>query len=362
MQQLGRLAGAGEVQVCIPTLVRREFLSKRVLESLETLLNVQRGLKDIGNRIEYSVAARQGLAAIESSLARLRAELGQHIDDSFRRFAERQSVRELPFDPQAIGAVLDDYFAGTGAFRKPKFRDDIIDAMIGTCVGPLIAEGAPTFVATKDGAFKRHLTSLESVVVVDSVAEFLATPEIKAELEALDEKEDWPRTIIHQLEDATFQRELRQALLSGLGDLLDFIYLQEEEIDDPGDLAVQPNWGAQLNGIAADPKTQIAFGSASYDSDQNFSIDVVVEGKGRFDYAGYFEDWNAAGEAVVSLESMNGDGVCELRETRPAQVSGYLTLSMATELPPGELLAAIKKGDVGLELHVDRGAIIPERE
>ena len=203
---------------------------------------------------------------------------------------------------------------------------------------------------------------MENVAVVDSVAEFLATPEIKAELEALDRRENWPRTVIDQLEDAAFQQELLLELLSGLGDLLDFIHLQEEEIDDPGELAVQPNWGVQLNGIAADAQTQISFGSASYDSDQNFSLDVVVEGKGRFDYAGYFEDYNAAGEAVVSLESMNGDGVCDLRETRLAKVSGYLALSMSTELPPGELLAAIKNGDVRLELHVDRGAIISERK
>jgi hypothetical protein len=358
MQQLGRLAAAGKVEICVPALVKREFLSKRVLESLETLLSVQRNLKDVANRIEYSAAARDGFSAIESSLSRLRLAIGQEIDVSFRNWAEREKVRELPFEPEAIGLVLDDYFAGTGAFRKPKHRDDIIDSMIASCIRTVIAADDQTFVALKDGAFKRYLTSLEHLAVVDSVAEFLAIPEIKAELEALDREEDWPNAITQQLEDAAFQQELRTQLVSGLGDLLYFVYLEDEQIVGSAELTVQPNWGVRLNGITAKSQTQIAFGAASYDSDQNFSLDVVIQGNGQFDYVGYFGDYNAAGEDSVTLESMDGDGACDLREIRRAEVVGYLTFSMEAELPANELLPGVQSGDVLLELHVDRGVII----
>ena len=352
MQQLGRLADAGKVEICIPALVRREFLSKRVIETLESLHRVQKDLKDVAKRLEHNPAARDQVRALDDSVAALRPAIGRELEQSYTSWADLHKVRELAFNPESLEAVLDDYFAGTGAFRKPKSREDLIDAMIDRAIRNELAEDVQLFVAVQDGHFRNHLLSLDNLQVLPSVAAYLELEDVRRTLAELNAAAEWQGRITARLEERDFQEFLRRYLKSLNTDLLAFVHLEERDIVGSEELAVHPLWGLRLNGIFANLDTVIDFDSATFDGERSFSIGIEVTGVGQVDYAADYADYYSAGEDSdsVSLVSMDGDGACDIRERRTLIVNGYLRIALKETIEPHLLRDVLERGDADIDL------------
>jgi hypothetical protein len=360
MQQLGRLVDAGRVEICIPALVRREFLSKRVIETLESLHRVQKDLKDIAKRLEHNPVARDQVRAVDDSVAALRPAIGRELEQSYTTWADLHKIRELAFNPESLEAMLDDYFAGTGAFRKPKSREDLIDAMIDRAIRNEATDDVQLFVALQDGHFRNHLLSLGNLQVLPSVAAYLELEEVRRSLAELNSAAEWQQRITARLEEPDFQEFLRTYLKSLNTDLLAFVYLEENDIDGSEELAVQPLWGLRLNGISADVDTVIDFDSATFDGERSFSIGIEVTGVGQVDYAADYADYYSAGEDSDSLTlvSMDGDGACDIREQRTVVFNGYLGIALKEAIQPDMLREVVERGDADVDLTVLSAQIV----
>lgn len=353
MQQLGRLVHARKVEICIPTLVRREFLSKRVIEAFESLHQVQKELKGTAKRLEHNPTARDQVRAVDDLVAALRQAIGRELERSYTAWADLYQVRELSFNPESLDAVLDDYFAGAGAFRKPKSREDLIDAMIDRAIRSEIADDVQLFVALHDGHFRNHLLSLGSIQVLPSIAAYLEREEVRRSLAELDAAAEWQQRITARLEERDFQEFLRRYLKVLNRDLLAFVYLEENDIGGSEELAVHPQWGLRLNGISADD-TVIDFDSATFDGERSFSIGIEVTGFGRVDYAADYADFYSVGEDSDSLilVSMDGDGACDIREHRTVLVKGHLRIALTEAIQPDQLQNVVEHGDAEVDLTI----------
>jgi hypothetical protein len=360
MQQLGRLVDAGKVEICIPALVRREFLSKRVIETLESLHRVQKDLKDVAKRLEHNAAARDQVRAVDDSVAALRPAIGRELEQSYSAWAALHRIRELEFNPESLKSILDDYFAGTGAFRKPKSREDLIDAMIDRAIRNEVADGVQLFVALHDGHFRNHLLSLGNLQVLPSIAAYLELEEVRRYLAELNAAAEWEQRITARLEEREFKEFLRRYLQSSNTQLLAFVYLEENDIHGSDELAIHPQWGLRLNGIFADVDTVIDFDSATFDGERSFSIGIEVTGVGQVDYAADYADYYSVGDDSDSLTlvSMDGDGACDIRERRTVIVNGYLGIVLKEAIQPDVLRDVLERGGADVDLTVHTAQII----
>jgi hypothetical protein len=88
-------------------------------------------------------------------------------------------------------------------------------------------------------------------------------------------------------------------------------------------------------------------------------LEVAIAGTGQFDYAAGFGDYAVEKDTEsLRIESIDSDGVCDIREIRRASIHGYLGLDLIGQIDPGTLLKAIEDGRVRLDLFADKGEIL----
>lgn len=306
---------------------------------------------------------------MQADFARLRTELteleqrtSKEVEIDFARWVKSSSARMINFDTKAMSAILDDYFVGGGVFRKPKYRDDIPDAIVGAAVKSLLADHKEIHIAIKDGAFKKHLHTEKRYILIDDLTQFFALEEIVKLIGKLDAEDANVESLKNLFRSEPTQAALT-SYLKGASEMLDSVYVEEEQLSGIEMLELDV-WGPSLNYAQARAIQAIRYGDVAYIDRGHFSLEVVIETKARIDFAADFMDFQSLDSSrEVEEWSMDGDGACDLREVRNVILQGHLNLSFEPNLKRDAVEAHMNylnstETKIDIQLEVDRAEIL----
>ncbi len=338
MQILRRLTSSGAVDLLIHEVVAREFKSQRTLEVQTQVEKIADAITEMSRQVDPKGASYRDLAVMRSKVAELAEAAKKEVETDFIAWLTWTGAHWVAFEPEGMRQVLDDYFTGGGAFRKPKHRDDMPDAIVAAGMKALLTKYQSLHIAVKDGAFRRHLQNEPKYTLVDGLSEFFALEVVVKIAKALDDKEKDLADQTKLFASATVQARIVEHLKNAK-DLLDEVYVEQENLNGL-DAMEMDVIGASLNYAQAGAIASVDFGEPTLVDSGHLSLPVVIRTRARIDYAASFIDVQAFDDSrEIDNWSMDGDGICDLREVRDVDLIGFLDLRFAPELTPAVLEA-----------------------
>ena len=325
MQLLSRLSQSGELNLYVPDIVAREFTSQRVLNLQSNAAAATAALAEMAKQVDASRKSRTLLNDIQEAVLKAEKVAKRDVEADFERWIASTKANVLEFDAAHLGAVFDDYFVGAGAFRSPKHRNDIPDAVVSAQIRALLKRYEKVHIAVKDKEFKRHLQNERRYLVVDELKEFFALQPVISLIAALDAQEQGVEAIKALLATEALENRL-SAYLRTDKETLRRVYVQEDDIEGLDVLGMRL-FGASINFAQADAITDIEYGEVSYLEQGGYSVDVLIKTRAQIHYGGdYAELINLPSTREVESVSMDGEGICDLIEQRDVALKGYLVL------------------------------------
>lgn len=327
MQILARLADAGLVTLHMADLVLREHDSKRVLDTSSKIQSISQNLKDIKKNYLKSGAPTDKIEKIESLLNDINNEAQEVITGTTASWLKLLKVSKLEFSIDLYQQLWDDYFIGCGAFKKPKNRDDIPDAIIGLCI-TTAAKEEKMVVICKDGQLKGHLASTENLQMYDDLASFIASSEVQNSLKKLDSLSKNIETIKDIIAGAHFQERVFSYIAAHQSDLY-YSCWKDEEIENTDLLPIPLYGGIRIDGPLVETITKVQFGTVTCIEPKHFVIPLEFSANMPICFAGSYLDWihlPAHDKELIDFDSMDGDGIGEASLTREARVTGQVAI------------------------------------
>ena len=364
MQLLKRLILAGEVEIYIPELVKREFLTRRIMESTEKVKETYNSLSFVIKKINKDNELYSKVMELQKSTRNIEDCLETEITCDFNKWVQDYKATILPIEGNCINEVFDEYFLGAGVYRKPKSREDIPDAIICYNIKRLLTNKENLIVIIKDGAFKKHLNTIEDINVLDSLDEFLDLHENKTKLEQLDALSAKTESIKEYLTSQEFIDNLLEYLVKSR-ELIEGIYLEEDQVRYKELLGID-SFGERVNFPRSENIRDLHIRNVACLSDGIFSLEVTFVTNASLDFCGEYSDYMALAKDAnrsVTSDSMNGDGICDLAESRCLKFIGYLQLNIEDILSVEELKIHCKylgaeKCVLGIDLEIDSAEIL----
>lgn len=363
LQVLGRLAKAYKIKICIPNLVKREFITNRIFESLANLKSANDKVTEVFKAVNNQRIVVH-LTQTQERLKKASSLIEDAVHEDFESWVKSNHVKILNFDPANLDGIFDDYFAGTGVYRKPKYREDIPDAFIGSCVKKLKEEVGELDVICKDGAFRKYLDNVPDCSVHTDLQSYLASERIVEVLKELDAESATIEYIKEYLATPDFLEILTECLASDER-MARGIYLIDEITGDQN--VVIDHFGLSINGADSKSINQLHFGEVSYIDSGAYSIQCSFIADSTLGYCAEYMDYMRLDEALkseIDLYSMNGDGICDLVEKRQVAFDGYVEINIPEGMPANEVKAHAQyintpKRQILITLDIDQGDILP---
>jgi len=264
-------------------------------------------------------------------LAESRVE--DQIYTGFDSWVDEFRVTILDFDPNTILQVMDEYFLGKGVYKKPKNREDIPDAMINASIMQLLKDKGTLIVILKDGAFKKHLQTVDNINTFESLSEFLGIKDVQSKYSELDSLSENAESIKEYLDSDDFTDNLRHYLIHATEEIED-IYLEESEILSKERLEID-SFGERVEYAQSEHIKDLVVKNSAWLSDDTYSVEITFTTDAAVYYCGNYADYLYLEEDTyrnVSLDSMNGDGICDLSETMSMRFAGLLEIKMSRDL------------------------------
>lgn len=335
MQLLSRLSVSGKVTVFIPDIVKREYLSKKIESAKDDLSVVSRHFDKIKRWIGSDKIISDKIRDIDSNFKDLYQNIDVHIKSEFDSWVGVNSIEVIEFDSFTMNSILEDYFDGGGAFRKVKSREDFPDAMILTTIKDVLALGDTVYVVVKDGTFRNYLKTIDKLVTFENLSELYESENINQLIQNLDSESKRIEEIKSILASEDVQGWLKNYLTSDKS-YLDSIYLEEDEVvlNDSFDVDCD---SLRIEGIDIRTIKNIEFDGVKFTDDNSFSIGVVFSAKADLGFVAHYGDYINLSEnrkSHICLESMNGEGLCDLSEELDFKFSGVLEIWLDEEMSP----------------------------
>lgn len=365
MQILGRLASERKIEIYLPELVKREFISRRASEALSKLQSVHTGLNEVLKRIDRKNLVHINIGALQTSLNTAGTEIENAIMKDFEDWQNSHKVNLLPLDSAATHTVFDEYFSGTGVFRKPKHRDDIPDAFINTSIQSLLKEKLELNVVIKDGAFRQHLAKTSGVLLFEDLDSFLNTPKIIECINQLDAQSARTESLKQLFCSTPFKANLFEFLKTAHDQVSD-VYLEDEDISQKEVIGLNSAFGFRINYPVADKISNFQIHSASQINDGLFSLGISFKTVASIDYCGYLPELLNLPEkrrAEIEEMSMNSEGISDLSELRHVELHGHLALQFDPNFSVETLKALsqyldTQKSSIAVELEIIKAEIL----
>lgn len=357
MQLLMRLSTEQHVQIHIPELVMREYLTKTVSESVEKIQQAHNKISSITKRLKKDNSLQSDALEVQNTLRTIETQLEPEVKKEFDLWVKHFNITIIPIDQNCLNTVIDDYFLGNGVYKKPKNREDIPDAIINSSIMALHKEKQFLTVILQDGAFKKHLSSIRGISVYNSVDEFLSKKENKDKLDQLDSLYEKIDSIKSYLSNKEASNNIEQYLISTRSDIED-IYLENEQIHSTDNLEIT-TFGENINYLDAETVQEFNISNVAWLTEGVFSLEVDFKAEATISYCGHYEEYIYLEEDTtreVSIDSMNGDGVCDLSEARSIKFTGYIQLFIDGDLNTETIQKHIKNidgNDSSIQLSLD---------
>lgn len=338
MVMLARLARESSLEVYIPNIVKREYLSQQYLDLSEHCQKISSSLQAIRKKMNGTHPNHLYIEEMSNQLKQLKEGLEMPIYDSFSDWMKVNSIKEIPFKPLDIVSIVDEYFSGGGVFKKAKHRDDFPDAMISKGILAL-AESEPIVVLCKDGNFHEKLSKYENITVLKTLREFLDTPNVTSILKELEKKSEKIDLIKNVLASGDSQEVLKKFLLSEEASIED-VYLTSDELSGIEHLLLESSYNEDIQYIDVSSIRNVTLGDIRYINDDMYSVDVHFEAQATVNYAAYYGDFislDDKSQELIDIDSMNGDGYCDCSEVRATVFLGAIDIYLDPQLSPENL-------------------------
>lgn len=192
-QVLKRLIQSDAVSLVIPEIVIEEYKTKRHDIARDDLRKVQSAIDNLHRKsfIEKdSYMVSQFTDLIATSINSINKEIDSWLNE--------YQISMYPISNTSIEELFKSYFAGTGAFRNKKQREDIPDAVIYDCVTKF-SQDEELAVVIKDNTLLDAISKLEKVNIFKDLSELLETPTLKEKIAELNNGEKKVHSIIDAL-------------------------------------------------------------------------------------------------------------------------------------------------------------------
>ena len=319
MKVLEKLVADQLIVIHVPEIVKREFITKRVSEITEAFTSIQSNLKTILRKVGSVGSFKDQSVSLEAAVLVLIPDVEKHVAEEFNKWVEQLAVKVLDFNPVQIENVLDDYFVGRGAFKSQKNREDFPDSMIHHSICNLVGEVGELYVVLSDGAFKRGIKEDENITTLNSLNELFKLEDIDQHLsnELLNE----------YFVGASFSESLRN-YLSEEKDLIEYIYIPDCIVNT--ELIGINLYAAELNFPNSKDITELTITDFYPISETEFTADIAFRTDATLHYVSDYRSYLVLEKDAsrnVSMDSMNGEGMCDLYELVITQYSGKINLS-----------------------------------
>lgn len=181
------LARLGAVKVYLSEVVVREKQSQwasQIPEWIEDLPKLKKGVASLD---------REAIELADKLFQRLGSNSEKLSQDAMAEFVDSLNADVIRPDGRDLAPVWDAYFAGSGAFRIAKNRDDIPDAFILQAAERALAlcEDEQLHVIAADGQLRKAAQQLERVEIHSSLKGFLESSDGKAVISRIDWEPEW---------------------------------------------------------------------------------------------------------------------------------------------------------------------------
>ena len=126
MKLLKRLIEDSYVEIFIPDLVKKEFITKKITESEEKLKqsynNLSMVMKKTSNENETYTKINQAQEIIRT----VETNIANQIQIDFENWISEFKITIMPFEVENMHDIINDYFQGNCVFKKPKSREPVI--------------------------------------------------------------------------------------------------------------------------------------------------------------------------------------------------------------------------------------------
>lgn len=320
MQVLKKLINNELVKLFIPEIVKREFTTKRASEITNSLNSMKGNISKLQNRIDFENDLKNSSQEIEKELNRLKAIVEESVEIEFQTWVDELKVTVPKFNPEHIDFVFNDYFSGSGVFRSLKYREDLPDSMIHQTIKQLVADIGEVHLTLIDGAFKKHMKKDQNVKVFDSLDEFFSIDTIETFLS----NEQYERY---------FNSEKLATLLTSYlrtqDELISHIYIPDGAVENTEQVGIRI-FNAEINWPDATAIDNLSISNFYVISDTKFTATVSFTSHAPLhfisDYGSYLE-LERDKERDVDMDSMNGEGICDLYESYIAEFQGVISLN-----------------------------------
>jgi len=333
MQVLRRLVEVAHIKLFIPEIVKREFITKRVHDSLSKLQGINNNLGSVSKKLERESVLHAKLLGMQETIRSVESDLEKQIVADFDFWASKFLVKILPFNTESMREVMDDYFTGAGVYRKPKSREDIPDAIINMSINELLDKGGTLTVVIKDGEFRKYLKKKENITVVDSISEFLELRNNRVKLQELDEKSNKIEVIKAYLKGVSFNENLRKFLILSEDDI-EYVYIEAPDISSKDKLGVY-SFGESINFPQASAIESLQVIRVDPLTESTYSVQVSFITWATINYCVEYRDYLFIDEETdrdVVVDSVNGDGICDLSEGWSLRFFGSIELSLSDHI------------------------------
>lgn len=346
MMLLQSLCNEGKIELLIPEIVLREFITqeqerandaeKKILKELNSYCNTVYGNeKEIKNDIKNKV---------KSNFENTKEKIQTRID----KFLNETNAKILNSKPEDLSETLDRYFNGDIPFQKIKSRDDIPDCLIYLIIKNNKEED---LIFISDDSNLRKAIQSEGITVFTNLVDFVKTDRIKDLLE-VKRIDDFLYTKLPQiLGDENFVKLFHETLEQNLS----YKTIKDERIPDD-------NNEGTITGIMGIDPTEFSIDEVIKHGGGLFSVPFYCEIDAYLDYFVYKADYCGFDEDRlndISIEDWN-DHYYQAEEEYPIICNGKLGLRFNTRMASEEiekksheqLMQDIKIGFGSIELSV----------
>lgn len=338
MQLLVRLVQGEKVNVYIPDIVRREYLTQKTSEISDSLHNICRNINKFQRAKLFNTAHNTELRKISKYLTGLTDNISESFAESFQNWIEKIQATIIDVDPYCLENILDDYFAGKNAFRRPKSRDDFPDAIILAAILEILEEEDSLYVAIKDGHFRECLNIYNQITTAPTLKEMFSLSQFEKVINALDAESERIQSIKKYLTSDDCKEKLEDFICSDQSDI-SVGYWDENEISDINGILELKIISAYIEEIDIDLIEEITFGKINYLGEESYTIECAFTATAELnlvtDYGDYIhlEEYSKNHFEFVSAD----DDVCELKTVVLCEFIGNIELAITEKLMPEQL-------------------------
>ncbi|MAC32472.1 MULTISPECIES: PIN domain-containing protein [Idiomarina] len=314
MQALKHLVEQGAVAIFVPDMVKREVISKTQSEIEASINSANSSLKTVNKKGITRGPFSGALSSIQTLLQDLESWTQQTVTEDFEAWEKEFKIEVVNFDPEKVVAVLDDYFAGDGAFQQKKNRKDIPDSIIhytACCLRDKI--GKIDFVIG-DLNLRRAIASEDDINVYSDLESFYEVEGIKEVV------------VNFGLKPYLMSDGFNQFIISRLKENpkpFNELYLPDN-IKNLEELGINA-FGPELESPQVETLEKFSFLEVFDIGSDKFSATISFTALASLNYVsdyGSFLELERRTQRQVSMHSMNGDGLCDLSEPVIAEFSG----------------------------------------